>query len=51
MGVNVFRYHVICEYLTWQLIPGTIYSQGQPCSYKTCGAKPPGRAGLSELSL
>ena len=25
MGVNVFRYHLICEYLTWQLIPATIY--------------------------
>ena len=23
VGVNVFRYHLICEYQTWQLIPGT----------------------------
>ena len=35
VGVNAFRYHLICEYLTRQLIPSTIYSQGQPCSYKT----------------
>ena len=34
MGVNVFRYHVICEYLTWQLIPATIYSQGHPAVTK-----------------
>ena len=25
VGVNVFRYRLICEYLTWQLIPATIY--------------------------
>ena len=51
MGVNVFRYHLICEYLTWQLIPATIYSQGQPCSYKTRSGKPLCREGLRGLSL
>ena len=51
MGVNVFRYHVICEYLTWQLIPATIYSQGHPCSYKMGSAKPPRKAGLRGLSI
>ena len=47
MGVNVFRYHLICEYLTWQLILATIYPQG----HKTGSAKPPRGAGLHELSL
>ena len=47
VGVNVFRYHLICEYLTWQLIPATIYPQG----HKTGSAKPPRGAGLHELSL
>ena len=51
MGVNVFRYHVICEYLTWQLIPATIYSQGHPCSYKMGSVKPPRKAGLRGLSI
>ena len=51
MGVNVFQNHLICEYLTWQLIPATIYSQGQPCSYKTCSGKPPRGGGLRWLSL
>ena len=47
VGVNVFRYHLICEYLTWQLILATIYPQG----HKTGSAKPPRGAGLHELSL
>ena len=51
VGVNVFRYHRICEYVTSQLIPETVSSQGQPCSYKPCGAKPPRGAGLRGLSL
>ena len=51
MGVNVFQYHLICEYLTWQLIPATIYSQGQLCSYKTRSGKPPRGEGLQGLSL
>ena len=51
MGVNVFQNHLICEYLTWQLIPATIYSQGQPCSYKTRSGKPPRGEGLQGLSL
>ena len=38
--VNVYRYHRIYEYVTSQLIPTTISSQGQPCSYKPCAAKP-----------
>ena len=51
VGVNVFRYHQIYEYVTPQLIPTTIYSQGQPCIHKRCGAKPPLGAGLGGLSL
>ena len=51
VGVNVFRYHPICEYLTWQLIPATIYPQGHPCSYKTSSAKPPRGAGLRAQPL
>ena len=38
--VNVYRYHRIYEYVISQLIPTTISSQGQPCSYKPCAAKP-----------
>ena len=51
VGLNVFRFHRIYEYVTSQLIPTTIYSQEQLCSHKRCGAKPPRGAGLRRLSL
>ena len=51
VGLNVFRFHRIYEYVTSQLIPTTIYSQEQLCSHKRCGAKPPRGAGHRGLSL